>query len=469
MTFLPPGHPPLKFHPLANLFPMLADVEIDDLGADIAEHGQVETVKLHRGMILDGRNRYTACTRKGLGVRTEVFTGTDREALAWVISKNLKRRHLNESQRAMVAARLATLKLGDNQATRAAAPIGAGVADLLNGVAPAPDVADAEPLVSQTEAASTLNVGRRSVQRAAVVQEKGAPELQQAVETGQIAVSAAADIAALPIEEQRKIVEAVDPKVVKEIAKKNRTEKQAAGREKRLANMAKPDVTPLLTGRKVGVIYVDVPRKFVARSDETGAEKSPENHYRVETFDYLAGLRDQVLAMAQDNCVLFMWAWGCSILDQIDLMAEWGFASLRRRDDAGRLLRGADGRILPPVGEGTYRSQQIWAKRASTGNYNRGTGFWFIDCHELLLVGARGDVPAPMPGTQAMSILDAEVSDHSAKPDAFRDQIDAYFPGVPKLEMFGRVDDRAAWQARWPNWDVWGNDAPPAGQAEAAE
>ncbi|MCG6204166.1 hypothetical protein LPW26_05935 [Rhodopseudomonas sp. HC1] len=467
MTFLPPGHPPLKFHPLANLFPMLADAEIDDLGADIAEHGQVETVKLHRGMILDGRNRYTACTRKGIGVRTEVFTGTDREALAWVISKNLKRRHLNESQRAMVAARLATLKLGDNQSTRAAAPIGAGVADLLNGVAPAPAGAEPEPLVSQTEAASTLNVGRRSVQRAAVVQEKGAAELQQAVETGQIAVSAAADIAALPIEEQRAIVAAVDPRVVKEIAKKNRSEKQAAGRERRLAKMATPEAAPLLTGKKYGVIYVDLPRKFNVFSDETGLEKSPENHYRTEPFDYLASLREQILALANDNCAMLMWGWACSLFDQMDLLAEFGFASRRPWGADGRLLRGPDGQLLPPSGEGTYRSHQIWAKRASTGNYNRGTGFWWIDCHELLMLGVRGDVPAPLQGTQAMSILDAELGDHSAKPDAFRDQIDRYFPGVPKIELFGRVDDPAAWRARWPDWDVWGNEAAPI--AEVAE
>ncbi len=466
MTFLPPGHAPLTFHPLANLFPMLSDAEIDDLGDDIAANGQVETVKLHRGMVLDGRNRYTACARKGLGVRTELFTGSDREALAWVISKNLKRRHLNESQRAMVAAKLASLKLGDNQHSRQDAPIGAGVADLLAPVAP-PAADPAPALVSQSEAAETLNVGRRSVQRAVIVQEKGAPELQQKVEAGEIAVSTAAEIAALPIEQQRALVEAVDPKVVKDVAKKNRSEKQAAGRERRLAKMATPEAAPLLTGKKYGVIYVDLPRKFNVFSEDSGLEKSPENHYRTETFDYLASLREQILALANDNCAMLMWGWACSLFDQMDLLAEYGFASRRPWGEGGRLLRGADGQILPPAGEGTYRSHQIWAKRASTGNYNRGTGFWWIDCHEVLMLGVRGDVPAPLQGTQAMSILDAEVGDHSAKPEAFRDQIDRYFPGVPKIELFGRVDDPAAWRARWPDWDVWGNEAAP--MAEAAE
>src|ERR1700733_4238491 len=103
MSLLMPGHAPLKFHPLANLFPMLSDKELEDLGQDIKANGQVETVKLHRGMVLDGRNRYTACAKFNVGVRTEIFQGSDREALNWVISKNLKRRHLVTKQRAAVA------------------------------------------------------------------------------------------------------------------------------------------------------------------------------------------------------------------------------------------------------------------------------------------------------------------------------------------------------------------------------
>jgi hypothetical protein len=180
MSTLMPGHAPLKFHPLANLFPMLSDQELADLGDDIRQNGQVETVKLHKGLILDGRNRYTACQRKALPVRTEIFEGTDREALSFVIAKNLKRRHLSESQRAMVAARLATLKLGDNQHTAQPAQICAPALDFGEGQAMlGPEPATA---VSQGEAAELLNVSRRTVQTAAKVQEKAAPEVVEAVE-----------------------------------------------------------------------------------------------------------------------------------------------------------------------------------------------------------------------------------------------------------------------------------------------
>lgn len=209
--YLAPGHAPLKHHPFSNLFPMLSDSELSDLATDIKLNGQVETVKLHRGMILDGRNRYAACAKFGLGVSTELFQGGDRDALNWVISKNLKRRHLTESQRAMVAAKLATLKLGDNQHSQAA-PIGAGFHDLLSDVdAATPPPAPPEPAVSQQEAADLMNVGRRSVQRATQVQEKGLPEVVEAVEKGEIAVSAAVEIAKLPQEQQPAALEKALP------------------------------------------------------------------------------------------------------------------------------------------------------------------------------------------------------------------------------------------------------------------
>jgi hypothetical protein len=53
--------------------------------------------------------------------------------------------------------------------------------------------------VSQTAAAEMLNVSRESVQRAAVVVEHGMPELAEAVEAGEVSVSAAAGRPARPL------------------------------------------------------------------------------------------------------------------------------------------------------------------------------------------------------------------------------------------------------------------------------
>lgn len=99
-----------EYHELANLFPLMDESQYSDLVADIKENGLVESIVLHEGKILDGRNRYNACNDAGVEPNFVEYEGED--ALSYVISLNLNRRHLNESQRAMIGARLANMKSG---------------------------------------------------------------------------------------------------------------------------------------------------------------------------------------------------------------------------------------------------------------------------------------------------------------------------------------------------------------------
>lgn len=101
----------IPFHPTAELFPLLEGIELDDLAEDIRQRGLIEPILTYNGAILDGRNRLTACEKVGVEPRFCEFTGDDPEDE--VISRNLRRRHLNESQRAMVAARLAPQTLAE--------------------------------------------------------------------------------------------------------------------------------------------------------------------------------------------------------------------------------------------------------------------------------------------------------------------------------------------------------------------
>jgi hypothetical protein len=61
----------LKFHKLAELFPLLEDKHHWDLVSDIKENGQIEPIVLYQGEILDGRNRYMACQALGFEPKTE--------------------------------------------------------------------------------------------------------------------------------------------------------------------------------------------------------------------------------------------------------------------------------------------------------------------------------------------------------------------------------------------------------------
>jgi hypothetical protein len=94
----------LRFHPLADLFPLMEGTEFANLVADIRLR---QAIVLHEGMILDGRNRDRACREVGLPIHPVLYDGDD--PLAFVISQNLYRRHLNESQRAMIAAKLGNM------------------------------------------------------------------------------------------------------------------------------------------------------------------------------------------------------------------------------------------------------------------------------------------------------------------------------------------------------------------------
>jgi ParB-like chromosome segregation protein Spo0J len=176
-----------EFHPIADAFPPMEGAEFNDLVADIAARGQREPIVLHQDKILDGRNRYRACGEAGIEPRFETYEGPD--PVAYVVSLNIKRRHLDESQRGMVAAKLATLRDGQR-------------ADLVEGL----------PIGRASE---MLNVGERTVARAREIIDHGAPELVRAVEQGAVSVSAAADIATQPVDEQREIVARGEREILK--------------------------------------------------------------------------------------------------------------------------------------------------------------------------------------------------------------------------------------------------------------
>ncbi len=83
------------------------------------------------------------------------------------MSENLKRRHMDESQRGMVAHRLESMKIGRPE----------------NNVN--------LHRLSRSDAAEKLNVSQSTVAHAAKVDKKGTPALVEAVEQGNVAVSAA--------------------------------------------------------------------------------------------------------------------------------------------------------------------------------------------------------------------------------------------------------------------------------------
>ena len=90
------------------------EAALAELADDIKAHGLREQIKLWKGEILDGRNRYLACGLAGVEpvLKALEFPGGEPQALAYVLSRNLMRRHLSVPQRSLVAGRIAKLKRG---------------------------------------------------------------------------------------------------------------------------------------------------------------------------------------------------------------------------------------------------------------------------------------------------------------------------------------------------------------------
>ncbi len=213
-------------------------------------------------------------------------------------------------------------------------------------------------------------------------------------------------------------------------ARQMRAETQKLRHTVRLAHMemtaARGAATAGAVGRKYPVLYADPPWKFGVRSELTGREKSAENHYPTLTTDEIIELLAG-LDCAADAAVLFLWATNPMLRDGLRVLAGLGFE---------------------------YVHHWIWDKEVS------GTGYWGRDRHELLLIGRKGDVAAPLPGSQPETVYRERKGRHSAKPDWFAATIERLYPGVPKLELFAR--------AARPGWDAWGFEAgPPSGGSEA--
>jgi len=152
-------------HPVADLFPMLSKPELDELANDIRDNGLMNPIIRMGDVIIDGRNRLAACKLAKVEPTFTEYKGND--PVAYIISQNIHRRHLDESQRSMIGNKIANMQEGR--------PSG-NCANLRS--------------ISQSKAAELMNVSRRMVQDAKLVADHS-PDLADKVMRGEITVHAA--------------------------------------------------------------------------------------------------------------------------------------------------------------------------------------------------------------------------------------------------------------------------------------
>lgn len=182
----------LTLHPLAAMFPEMDDTDFASFQASVAEHGISDPIwvdEMHR--VADGRHRLRAAQALGLKqIPTrrlkDRFLTTDAEIRDFVVAQNLHRRHLTESQRAMVAASLVTAKHGGKRPAKGSATPGQGQGQGENS-------ADEPPEKTIAQASEDLKVSTFSTKAGKKVLGSKLKSLIDAVTSGVVKVSLAAE------------------------------------------------------------------------------------------------------------------------------------------------------------------------------------------------------------------------------------------------------------------------------------
>ena len=384
----------LQAHPFAEVFPLIEGPDFDALVDDIRQHGLREPIVLHEGMILDGRNRARACQVAGVDPRYEMYAGDD--PASYVVSLNLRRRHLDEIQRGMASGRLAKL-------TRGRPRINTSI-EVFNSL----DIPPPSPRITQAEAAEMMNVSLGSTQRAAVVLDKGVPELIAMADASKVSLAAAADVAQLPKEEQAQIVARGEAEILA-AAKQIRT---AKAEQRRIEIAAIKAIAPPLPDGTFETIVIDPPWPM----EKIERDVAPNQ----VAFEYPTMTEEELAAMAlpaADNAHIFLWTTHKFLPMALRLLERWGFR---------------------------YVCTFVWHKPGGFQPF----GLPQYNC-EFALYGRRG-TPSFEDLKAFPTCFQAPRREHSRKPDEFYDLVRRVTAG-PRIDIFSR-------EAR-EGFDQFGNEA----------
>lgn len=273
----------MDFHPIADIFPLMQGQEYEDLKADIAKNGLVEPIWLHPdGRIIDGRNRWRACTETNTNAKFEKWDGQG-SLIEFILSLNLHRRHLTPSQAAMVATRALPMleeeakerqKLSDGRGKKGSQKI-----DYLND--------DTNTGKSTQQAANLFGTNRQYVSDAKLISQE-APDIAGKVLSGELTI----------------------PKAKIELARRQ--------------VLVEPAITPKLPDNKYRCIVIDPPWPMKKIEREERPNQGICLDYPTMTLDEIKELPIQSLAH-QNGCHLYLWVTQKFLPFGLELVEEWGF------------------------------------------------------------------------------------------------------------------------------------------------
>jgi len=168
--------------------------------------------------------------------------------------------------------------------------------------------------------------------------------------------------------------------------------------------------------RRYKVIYADPAWSFKA-----GGKKGAKQHYQVMNLQDIKAL--PVSDIADDDCVLFMWATAPMLPQALEVISAWGFK---------------------------YKTVGFtWVKRNKIkDSWFWGLGYWTRANAELCLLATKGKPQRIC--NSVHQIVDTKIERHSKKPHEVRKRIKQLMGDVTCIELFARE--------RFDGWDAWGNE-----------
>ncbi len=180
--------------------------------------------------------------------------------------------------------------------------------------------------------------------------------------------------------------------------------------------------------KKYKVIYADPPWHYGSKSavnNKSGSEhKALSEHYNTMSLTELKAL--SIKDITEEDAACFMWVTDSHLDEAIEIFKAWGFK---------------------------YKTIAFnWVKTTSKGNYCKNVAPWTMKSSEICLLGTKGAMTKHKQVNNIESLVIAERTKHSRKPEEVRKRIELLFGDIPRLEMFARESTQG--------WDVFGNEAP---------
>lgn len=179
-----------------------------------------------------------------------------------------------------------------------------------------------------------------------------------------------------------------------------------------------------LPNKKYNIIYADPPWQYSSDpNSKRGIWGMAHHHYNTLNIKQLKEL--PVSDIADNNCMLFMWATFPNIQQALDLVKSWGF---------------------------TYKTVAfVWVKQNKAGTEIKkyGLGWYTRSNAEIVLIGRKGKFDRKSAAVK--QIVLSPIAQHSKKPDEVRDRILELCGDIPRIELFARE--------KTLGWDTWGNDS----------